>query len=75
MSNVIDFSQVKKKQQIDIELSGPHRTPLYVTHTTGKVTGSQFGDSVHRIRASLAKIDSLIAELKALETEQQGRRV
>ncbi len=71
-SNVVDFSQFKRSRQQDNDLSRG-RTPLHVSHLDGQVKGSphfrrpeadDFGDRMQRIKASLEKINQLMADLK-----------
>ncbi len=71
-SNVVDFSQFKRSRQQNNELA-PGRTPLHVSHLDGQVKGSphfrrpeadDFGDRMQRIKASLEKINQLMADLK-----------
>ena len=73
MNNVITLESVRNRLKIDAELS-PNRKPLYVSHATGKVTGASsqqdFGTGLARIRASLDKINRLMAELKDLSNEK-----
>jgi len=53
------------------------RTPLYVSHLDGKVYGrpkteeEDFGDRMQRIRASLEKINQLMADLKHAQKRSQ----
>jgi len=73
MDNVISFQSAKNRLKIDAELS-PNRKPLYVSHATGKVTGTgrpqNFGTRLANVRASLSKIDRLINELKAMSHDK-----
>lgn len=71
-SNVVDFTTFKRGKQMDEELARG-RTPLHVSHIDGKVKDSpharrpeagDFGDRMKRIKASLEKINQLMAELK-----------
>lgn len=73
-NNIINLKEykerkVEKKETADEFARG--REPLYVSHQTGKVTGKEsepnFGDRLTRIRNSLEKINSLMAELKQME--------
>lgn len=73
-AKVFDFNAFKKKKSGDGELARG-RSPLYMSHLEGKVTGSphfkrpeagDFGDRLQRIRTSLEKINGLIAELKKM---------
>lgn len=71
---IINLVEYKNKKKVDTELS-PNRTPLYVSRQAGKISGSQapesedFGSRLARIRASLDKINCLMAELKQMNTE------
>ncbi len=71
-SNVVDLTTFKKTKQLDEELARG-RTPLHVSHMDGKVKdspharrpeGGDFGERMRRIKASLEKINLLMAELK-----------
>jgi len=68
--NVIDMSSFRQKKAAEQEF-GRGRSPLYISHLTGKVTGGKpqtgdFGERLHRIRASLEKINRLMSELKKI---------
>ncbi len=72
--NVINLSVFRQKKSAEQEF-GRGRSPLYMSHLTGKVTGSlkdpkqagaDFGDRLQRIRASLDKINRLMSELKKI---------
>ena len=77
MSNVIPIFKNKEKKDLETSLADG-RTPLFVSHLDGKVKGSphlkrppeDFGDRIQRIRTSLEKINSLMAELR----QQNGRK-
>ena len=82
-SHVVDLASFRKKKEIDQELARGGRRPLYVSHTTGKVTGSSsgadqnekqadFGDRLQRIRSSLEKINRLMSELKKMSTDSES---
>jgi hypothetical protein len=70
MGDVIDLNKFKKAKE-NIEGDKP---TLYISHQTGKVTGSPKPSAkmegsenrLERIRASLEKINRLMAELKEL---------
>lgn len=69
--NIKDFKERKVKKKEMFDEFGQGREPLYVSHLRGKVTGNKdgkvdpdFGDRLQRIRASLDKINRLMAELK-----------
>lgn len=72
---VIDLDKYKKNLIIKKELVRDGRTPLYISHLTGKVTGGksdpEFGDRLQRIRASLEKINRLMSELKKMSEENR----
>lgn len=74
---VVDLANFRKKKSTDDELARG-RKPLYVSHQSGKVTGSphlkgpespDFGDRLQRIRSSLDKINRLMSELKKMSTD------
>jgi hypothetical protein len=76
--NVVDLAAFRQKKNVEDELTRGGRNPLYVSHLTGKVTGSphlkgpespDFGDRLQRIRSSLEKINRLMSELKRMSTE------
>lgn len=72
--NIINLQEYKNKKKLDNDLARG-RTPLYVSHATGKISGSKepenenFGDRLTRIRASLEKINRLMSELKRMNAE------
>ena len=77
-SNVVDFNRFKTKKENSEELSRG-REPLFVSHKTGKVTGSphfkrpqaeDFGDRLSRIKTSLEKINRLMDDLKKKSSEK-----
>ncbi|MDA9951474.1 hypothetical protein N9D31_02750 [Oligoflexaceae bacterium] len=70
--NVVSFNQFKSKKENEEALTRG-REPLFVSHRTGKMTGSphfkrpqaeDFGDRLSRIKTSLEKINKLMGELK-----------
>lgn len=69
MGNITYLRDFKAKK----ELVTSDRKPLYVSHLTGKITADStdddFGTRLARIRASLEKINSIINDLKKLETK------
>ncbi len=73
--NVIELSGFRKKKDTAEEF-GRGRNPLYVSHSTGKISGSKsaetegenFGDRYSRIKASLEKINRLMTELKKISS-------
>ena len=66
MGDVIQFKP--KKEGV-----GAGKPTLYVSHLTGKISDGEnrpeFGDRLARIRASLEKINRLMAELKKMSVE------
>ena len=77
-SNVVDLKNFKRTKELESQLSRG-RTPLHVSHLDGKVKGSphlrrpeadEFGDRMQRIRASLEKINQLMADLKTANRSQ-----
>ena len=69
---IVSLSEFRNKKSLEKELAG-ERTPLYVSHLDGKLKGSphfkrgdaeDFGDRLTRIRASLERINQLMAEIK-----------
>jgi len=71
---IINLADYKNKKKAEEDLARG-RTPLYVSHATGKVTGNaaskddDFGSRLERIRTSLNKINSLMHELKQMSAE------
>lgn len=74
--NVVDLSSFRKKKETAEEFARG-RSPLYVSHTSGKISGSKsgeassednFGDRYQRIKSSLEKINRLMAELKKISS-------
>ncbi len=73
--NVIELSGFRKKKETAEEFARG-RNPLYVSHNTGKISGSKsaeteeenFGDRYSRIKASLEKINRLMSELKKISS-------
>jgi len=76
--DVIDLDKYKKNKIIKQELVREGRTPLYVSHLTGKITGGkkdpEFGDRLQRIRVSLEKINRLMSELKKMSEDGPNAR-
>jgi hypothetical protein len=77
---VVSLSSFRKKQEINDELARG-RKPLFVSHMSGKVSGSphlkdaqdaDFGDRMQRIRTSLDRINRLMSELKQMAAEQKA---
>ena len=84
---VVDFSAFKNKQSVNNEFSRS-RKPLYVNQDQGKISGSadgavsaadasneDFGERLLKIRASLDRINSLMANLKKLSTHRDSNTV
>ena len=74
---VVSLASFRKQKETKEEF-GRGREPLYVSHLTGKVTGTpptkrpetqDFGDRLTRIRSSLEKINRLMSELKKMSSE------
>jgi hypothetical protein len=72
--NVVELSSFRKKKETAEEFARG-RSPLYVSHTSGKISGSKeaasedtFGDRYQRIKSSLEKINRLMAELKKISS-------
>ncbi len=77
-SRVVDLASFRKKKETTAELTKPGRNPLYVSHLTGKATGTptgsekqDFGDRLQRIRGSLDKINRLMEELKSMARDEK----
>ena len=77
-AKIVDIASFRKKKSTNEELARG-RKPLYVSHSTGKVSGSphlkgpetaDFGDRLSRIRASLDKINRLMSELKRMSSSE-----
>lgn len=76
--NIVSLIDFKQKKAIESEHSGG-RNPLYMSHKTGRMTGSphlrnstgdqDFGDRIRRIRNSLDRINNLMAELKRMASD------
>lgn len=78
---VLDLQAFREKKKIEDDVSRG-RTPLYVSHLDGSVKGSphfkgpagdqnDFASRMQRIKASLEKINSLMAELKNNKEEEE----
>ncbi len=73
MTKILDFVSFKCKKEGRPE-------PLVVDHSTGKITTrakhlgleppEEFGDRIDRVKASLDKINRLMADLKKLSEER-----
>jgi hypothetical protein len=77
---VVDLGAFRRKKEASDEFTRGGRAPLYVSHLTGKVTGSphlkrpdapDFGDRLQRIRASLDRINRLMGELKRMSSQDE----
>ena len=78
-AKIIDFSTFRRKKTEEQDLTRGRSKPLYVSHNEGTVTTSphadrsgkteDFGDRVSRIKASLERINSLMAELKKMSAQ------
>jgi hypothetical protein len=77
---VLDFTAFKKKLEVNQEVARG-RKPLYLNHEEGRVSGSakgavsqlhgeDFGDRLQKIRASLDRINNLMADLKKLSAHR-----
>ena len=70
MSDVIDLRAARVKRQRARETNERSYPPLFVSHKDGKITDGnnrpEFGDRLDKIRASIAKINRLMTELKSL---------
>jgi hypothetical protein len=80
-ANVVSLSNFRQKKTTDEELARG-RKPLYVSHMTGKISDKEsgeseqdFGDRLGRIKASLEKINKLMAELKKMSAGEQDATV
>ena len=73
MSDVIDLRAARAKRQRAKETSERPNSPLLVSHLTGKISDGnnrpEFGDRLARIRASIEKINRLMAELKQMRVD------
>lgn len=71
------FIAAIKDGQPRVELTRSSRVDLYVNHQTGKVTARQhstqpdLGDRLKQIRASMDRINSLMAALKPLAEDDR----
>ena len=73
---IVSFNDFKRKKAFDQEVA-EGRTPLYLSHLEGKVSGSphlkgeegDFNNRVQRVRRSLDRINKLMSELKKLPQE------
>lgn len=72
MGKLIDLKGYKQNKEVATELTRGNRQPLYVSHKTGKITGGEeqneeFANRLQRIRASLERINKLMADLKSIQ--------
>lgn len=75
MGDLIDLRATLRLRQIREETErelARGRSPLYVSHATGKITGEDFGTRLARIRASLDKINGLMSELRRTRDDCEG---
>jgi predicted transcriptional regulator len=80
-TKILDFKSFKQKQETNNEFSRS-RKPLYVNKEEGRISGNaegaksaadkgeDFGDRLQKIRSSLDRINSLMADLKKLSTNK-----
>jgi hypothetical protein len=84
-SKILDFSAFKNKQDINNEFSRS-RKPLFVNPDKGMISGvtsqvqptqtsEDFGDRLHKIRSSLERINTLMADLKKLSTNRDNEKI
>ena len=79
-SKVLSLSAFKQKKASRDEIARG-RQPLYMSHDDGVVSGrnratehkgeENFGDRMHKIRASLDRINTLMSELKKLSSKER----
>lgn len=80
---IVDMAAFRRRKFVENDLARG-RKPLFVSHLDGKVTGSphfkkplgnsgsdDLGDRIQRIRASLLKINRLMAELKRISAADE----
>ncbi len=79
---IFDFTNFKRSKAISEELA-KGRTPLYLSHLKGRVSGSPhlkgthkegFGDRISKIRKSLERINALMTDLKKMPESDHGKR-
>lgn len=84
-NKILDFSAFKNKQDINKEFSRS-RKPLFVNQDKGRISGSSdeaksaqpsedFGDRLQKIRSSLERINTLMADLKKLSSNRDKDQV
>jgi len=82
---ILDFSAFKNKQEINNEFSRA-RKPLFVNSDKGSISGTSdraqpvqvsedFGDRLQKIRSSLERINTLMADLKKLSTSREKDQI
>jgi hypothetical protein len=84
-SKVISFTAYKNKETINNEFSHS-RKPLYVNSDDGRISGNpvvaskgaqegDLGDRLHKIRSSLDRINTLMADLKKLSAHREKEKI
>lgn len=84
-SKILDFSAFKSKQDVNKEFSRS-RKPLFVNSDKGSISGKtensqpvqaseDFGDRLHKIRSSLERINTLMADLKKLSSNREKDQI
>lgn len=84
-SKILDFSAFKNKQDVNNEFSRA-RKPLFVDSDKGQISGSSdslkstaaredFGDRLQKIRSSLERINTLMADLKKLSSSRDKDQI
>lgn len=84
-TKILDFSAFKNKQEINNEFSRS-RKPLFVNSDKGNISGTRdqaqpiqasedFGDRLQKIRSSLERINTLMADLKKLSTSREKDQI
>lgn len=80
---IVDMAAFRRRKFVENDLARG-RKPLFVSHHDSKVTGSphfnqpvgdgsdDLGDRIQRIRASLQKINRLMAELKRMSAVDES---
>lgn len=72
-TNVFDMQKFRTKKSTEQEFAHGGRKPLYISYLDGQVKGSphfqrhdseDFGERMQRIKASLERINQLMADLK-----------
>lgn len=71
MGDVVSLKDYKKSKEFTVE----GRIPLYISHSTGKISGKpgevlpDLKNRIERIRESLDNMNRILAELKAMQRE------